>query len=54
MDTKIVGLEEVRSRLEVKEDEPTTMQNAQTKLAAELEQCRTQTAKRTSELVEVH
>lgn len=51
---KVVVLEELRSRLEMREEGLATMNDAQTKVAVELEQLRTQTANRTFESVEVH
>lgn len=54
MDAKVAVLEEVQSRLEMKEDRLITVHNTQTKTEAELKQLRMQTAGRTSESVEVH
>lgn len=54
LDAKVVELEEVESWLDTREDELITVHDAQTKVGAELEQCRTQTASRASESVKVH
>lgn len=51
LDEKVVELKKARSRLEVREEDFITIHEQQTKVAAEREQLRKQTANKTSESV---
>lgn len=54
LDAKVAELEELQSRLDMREAELIPMHDTQTKVAAEPEPLRPQTANNTSESVEVH